>query len=114
MMSITAASLGWEAWEPVTLPGFDVLTLRGREAAGKFLRNLDPDFVVMAPPCTEWSHLQKEVPWDRLRTPQSWYDFNDEKDKEEAEKACSSGHMTTLKANSAGSSDGSAEVVKGK
>ena len=33
MMSITAASLGWEAWGPVTLPGFDLLTLRGREAA---------------------------------------------------------------------------------
>ena len=42
----------------MTLPGFDLLTLRGREAAREYLRKLDPDFVVMAPPCTEWSQLQ--------------------------------------------------------
>ena len=57
-MSVTAASLGWEAWEPITLPGFDLLTVRGREAARIYLRNLDPDFVVMALPCTEWPQLQ--------------------------------------------------------
>ena len=58
MMSITAASLGWEAWEPVTLPGFDLLTLRGREEAPNYVVKLDPDFIAMAPPCTEWSQLQ--------------------------------------------------------
>ena len=40
--------------QPRLLP----LTLRGREAAREYLRKLDPDFVVMAPPCTEWSQLQ--------------------------------------------------------
>ena len=58
MMSITAASMGWEAWEPVALPGFDLLTRRGREAARRYLMKMDPDFVAMAPRCTEWSQIQ--------------------------------------------------------
>lgn len=58
MISITAASRGWDAWEPVTLPGFELLTLRGREAARNYFVKLDPDFIAMGPPCTEWSQLQ--------------------------------------------------------
>ena len=49
MMGIVAASFGWEAWEPITLPGYDLLTVTGRNEARSYLERLDPDFVVMAP-----------------------------------------------------------------
>ena len=57
-VSIVAASFGWEAWEPITLPNSDLLTRKGKEAARKSLMKIDPDFIAMAPPCTERSQMQ--------------------------------------------------------
>ena len=58
MISTVAASLAWEVLEPITLPKYDLLTRKGREAARKALIAADPDFIAMAPPCTEWSQMQ--------------------------------------------------------
>ena len=74
MMSIVAASFGWEAWGPITLPSYDLLTRKGTEAARKSLMKIDPDFIAMAPPFTEWSQMQnvnRRTPMQvrRLRRP---------------------------------------------
>ena len=58
MMGIVASKLVWGAWEPTTLPGYDLQTTTGRNAARRYLLKLDPDFVAMAPRCTEWSQMQ--------------------------------------------------------
>ena len=58
MVSVVAASLAWEVGVPITLPAYDLLTRKGREVARKALVATDPDFIVMAPPCTEWSQIQ--------------------------------------------------------
>lgn len=65
MMSLVASPLGWETWELVTLPVFDLLTRAGRGDARAYLLRVDPDFIARAPRCTEWSQMQNI----NLRTP---------------------------------------------
>ena len=56
MMTIVAGVVGgWDAFQPVTLPEFDLLTLNGREDARKYLAEVDPDFIMLAWPCSPWS-----------------------------------------------------------
>ena len=54
-LSIVAAGMWWDAGEPITLPNFDLLSATGRNAAHSYLLIFDPDFVLPAPPRTEWS-----------------------------------------------------------
>ena len=58
MLTIVAAGMGWDGWEPVTLPRFDLLTCSGRNAARHYMSQLDPDFIPLAPRCTEWCQFQ--------------------------------------------------------
>ena len=58
-LTIMAAEMGWEAREPITLPAFDLQTVEGRNEAREHLKNVDPDFVAIAPPCTAWSQMQR-------------------------------------------------------
>ena len=58
MVSAVAATLAWEVLEQITLPKYDLLTRKGRDAVRAALLAADPDFIALAPPCTEWSQLQ--------------------------------------------------------
>ena len=56
MVTMTADKLGWEAFEPITEPGWNLSEDRAKARTN--LQEVDPDFVVLAPPCSPWSHMQ--------------------------------------------------------
>ena len=58
MIRVVAATLAWEVLEPITLSKYDLLTRKGRDVARAALLAADPNFIALAPPCTEWSQLQ--------------------------------------------------------
>ena len=58
MISIIGAACGWECGEPVSLPEFDLKESTVREQARSYIRQWDPDLIVLAPPCSPWSSLQ--------------------------------------------------------
>ena len=49
---------GWDTYQPVTTPDFDVGTDVGRRDAHRYLVEVNPDLVVFSPPCTVWSQMQ--------------------------------------------------------
>ena len=57
-ISLMAASRGWTAHEPVTLPGWDLLKDSDYKAALEYIDQVSPDLLVVAWPCTKWSRLQ--------------------------------------------------------
>ena len=57
-VSIVAHSRGWEAGEPLTLPGFDFLKEADQKKAEDYIASFDPDLVLVAWPSTKWSVLQ--------------------------------------------------------
>ena len=57
-MTMTAFDMGWNTFEPVTLPAWDLLQVTGREQARKYLQQTDPDLIMIAVPCTAFSRLQ--------------------------------------------------------
>ncbi len=57
-MTIQAMTMGWETYEPITLPKFDLMTVDGRQNARDYIVYADPDFVFLAQPCTPWSIMQ--------------------------------------------------------
>jgi hypothetical protein len=59
MVSIVGSISGWHATEPITLPTFDLLEDKDQEEAWRYLLRFDPDFVVVAWPCTPWSQMQR-------------------------------------------------------
>ena len=58
MVTLVAHRMGWDTFEPVTLPGWDLNRPEVRTQAREYLREVDPDFVVLAPPCGPWSQIQ--------------------------------------------------------
>ena len=57
-ISLAAVAAGWEAGEPVTLPGWNLLDRQCRQEAKHYIAAFDPDLLVIAWPCTKWSALQ--------------------------------------------------------
>ena len=57
-ISIMAASRGWIAHEPVTLPGWDLMKDADYKEALDYIDRVSPDLLVIAWPCTKWSRLQ--------------------------------------------------------
>jgi hypothetical protein len=58
MVTMTADKLGWEAFEPITEPGWNLNLSGDRAKARTYLKEVDPGFVVLAPPCGPWSPIQ--------------------------------------------------------
>ncbi|CAE7228738.1 RE1, partial [Symbiodinium sp. CCMP2456] len=58
MISMVAAQRGWMVGQPITLPHFDLRDKGDQAAALQYLDNFQPDFLVVAFPCTAWSTLQ--------------------------------------------------------
>lgn len=58
MISIVAGEQGWTAYEPITLPRWDIKDSAQREEALLYLDRVQPDLRVVAWPCTVWSILQ--------------------------------------------------------
>merc|ERR1711965_310886 len=71
MVANTAAGLGWETLEPITLPRFDIRIPKDREAARRYFGETDPDFAAIAQCCTPWTKLQNI----NQRTPQQCRDL---------------------------------------
>ena len=57
-MTIAAHLRGWEAFEPITLPVWDLQLPEARVQAREYTQEVDPDFVALAPPCGPWSKIQ--------------------------------------------------------
>eukprot|EP00434_Breviolum_minutum_P025436 symbB.v1.2.022474.t1/scaffold1996.1/size93170/9 len=57
-ISLVAASRGWTAYEPVTLPGWDLMKDSDYKMALEYIDPVSPDLLVIAWPCTKWSRLQ--------------------------------------------------------
>ena len=58
LLSRYAYSIGWEFLEPVTLPGWDLLDPKIQQEAWSYLERSQPDFIMIAWPCSSWSNLQ--------------------------------------------------------
>lgn len=69
MISMLAASRGWEFLEPVTIEsGWDLRKPEVQEKAMEYIRREEPDLIVLAWPCGPWSPLQelnKKTPTQR-------------------------------------------------
>ena len=48
----------WETFEPITLPGWSLEVSAVRDRARQYLKEVDPDFIMLAPPCGPWSQIQ--------------------------------------------------------
>lgn len=60
MISMLAASRGWEFLEPVTIEsGWDLRKPEVQEKAMEYIRREEPDLIVLAWPCGPWSPLQE-------------------------------------------------------
>ncbi|CAE8613639.1 unnamed protein product, partial [Polarella glacialis] len=66
MVSMIAFDRGWETYEPLTLPGWDLFKESTQRHAMDYVRRADPDFIMMAWPCSPWSRMQRS----NMRTPQ--------------------------------------------
>eukprot|EP00439_Symbiodinium_sp_Y106_P070485 s391_g12.t1 len=70
-ISAVAFERGWEIGEPVALPNYDLYDQGHQRQAAKYLRDFDPDVMVVLLPTTPWSTAQsfgeKLGPyWERL------------------------------------------------
>ena len=60
MVSLTAAKMGWEFLEPVTLEsGWDLSSGVMQDKAMQYMKEVSPDLLVVAWPCGPWSPLQQ-------------------------------------------------------
>ena len=66
MITRAAYARGWETFEPVTLPGWDIRLPEVQKQAFAYLERIDPDVIVVAWPCGPWSPLQRL----NVKTPQ--------------------------------------------
>ena len=59
MVTIVAGELkDWEAYEPITLPRYNLLIKADQDKAMRVLEEHDIDFTMVAWPCTPWSIMQ--------------------------------------------------------
>ena len=58
LLSRFAYGLGWEYLEPLTLPGWDLKSPKVEKEAWDYLHRVNPDFITVAWPCTEWTITQ--------------------------------------------------------
>ncbi len=59
IITIMAGMLSqWEAWEPITLPRWNLMDKAVRTEAMRYIEMLDVDLAVIAWPCTPWSIMQ--------------------------------------------------------
>jgi hypothetical protein len=59
MVTMAAHYKGWEAFEPITLSGWDLNVAEVRAKAREYSVQIDPNFVGIAPPCGPWSQVQR-------------------------------------------------------
>ena len=59
MVTTVAFDRGWDSFQPVTLPDFDLQTEIGRQEARGYIKETDPDLLVIAFRCTPWSQMQQ-------------------------------------------------------
>ena len=72
-ITMMAASRGWIAHEPITLPRWNILNHHDYNQALDYIDRVNPDLLVLAWPCTVWSQLQAinaTTPWRRSRLAQ--------------------------------------------
>jgi hypothetical protein len=58
VVTAVAHQMGGEAYKPITLPWWDVSRPEVRVRAREYLVEMDPEYVVLAPPCGPWSQGQ--------------------------------------------------------
>ena len=59
MISQVAVNRGWQALEPVTIEsGWGLRIPEVQESAMKYIKEVEPDFIVLAWPCGPWSQIQ--------------------------------------------------------
>ena len=59
MVTIVAGTMpNWQAFEPLTLPRWDLLDWKAQDDALRLLEEHDIDFTIIAWPCTPWSIMQ--------------------------------------------------------
>ena len=66
MVTIVAGELkDWEAYEPITLPRYNLLIKADQDRAMRVLEEHAIDFTMVAWPCTPWSIMQNmnQKPW---------------------------------------------------
>lgn len=72
MISLCAVGMGnWKMQEPISLPNWDLFREDHQKEAIQYLRECDPDLLVIAWPCQFWSMLQEfgrktEDQWQKL------------------------------------------------
>ena len=54
LIGMAACARGWDVGEPITAPGYDLLTPGDQALAKDYLRRFDPDFVMIAWPSALW------------------------------------------------------------
>ena len=57
-ITMAAHQRGWETYEPITLPGWNLDLPEVRAKARAYIEEVDPDFIMIAPPCGPWSQIQ--------------------------------------------------------
>ena len=57
-VSFAAHHRGWEVGEPLTLPNYNLLEPQDQRQASEYIREFDPDFLVVAFPSAVWSELR--------------------------------------------------------
>ncbi len=61
MVTIVAGTMPqWQAFEPLTLPRWDLLDWKAQDDALRLLEEHDIDFSIIAWPCTPWSIMQNK------------------------------------------------------
>ena len=57
---------GWDTYEPITMPGWNLDQPETRAKAREYLVEVDPDFVVLSPPSDVWDQTRvpnQGTPW---------------------------------------------------
>ena len=57
ILTMAAHSRGWEAFEPIVAPRWDLGTPGDRARAREFIKDVDPDLVVLEPPANLWGQV---------------------------------------------------------
>ena len=57
-ITMAAHLRGWETYEPITLPGWNLDLPEVRAKARAYIEEVDPDFIMIAPPCGPWIQIQ--------------------------------------------------------